>query len=56
MLQQDLHAQKDQKDAAGELRPLFIPGAEKVTHHNAHQRQAEGGTADDGDGRDDRNL
>ena len=51
MLQQDFNAQQHQDHAAGQLRPLFVPGAEPAAHRHTRNGNAERGGADDAAGR-----
>ena len=46
MLQQDFNAQQHQDHAAGQLRPLFVPGTEPAAHRHTRNGNAERGGAD----------
>ena len=56
MLQEDLEAQEDQDDAAGELRLALVFGAEDAADLHAQGGQEEGDHADEADGGQDPHL
>ena len=50
MLEQNLHADEDENDTAGQLCAALVARAEEIADPNAHEREHKGRAADERDG------